>query len=312
MATSATPSIPIVDAHHHIWRLSHTAWLQGPELPRIFGPYAPLRRDYPIEEFLADCTPSGVLRSVFVQVNVAPGAEVDETEWVASVAARTGWPHAITAFADLSSPDVERTLDRELATGLVRAIRQQLHWHEQAAYRFASRPDVADDPQWRRGLAAVARHGLAFELQVFPGQSDVALRLVRDFPDLTFVLIHAGMLEDRSDAGWQQWRRGVGLLAACPNVVTKLSGLGTFLRGCDEAAWRPVIRETIDAFGPSRCMFGSNFPIEKLWTDYGTLTAVFRRCIADLSADDQAWILHRSAARVYGIEIPPTLQESET
>jgi predicted TIM-barrel fold metal-dependent hydrolase len=309
MAAAAAHDIPIVDAHHHVWRLSHTAWLQGPELPRIFGSYAPLRRDYPIEEFLADCTPSGVVRSVFVQVNVAPGLEVDETEWVASVAARTGWPHAITAFADLSSPGLEHTLEREVATGRVRAIRQQLHWHERADYRFASRPDLADDVQWRRGLAAVARHGLAFELQVFPEQFDVALRLVRDFPGVTFVLIHAGMLEDRSEAGRDRWRRGLRTLAACPNVVTKLSGLGTFLRACDESAWRPVIRETLDAFGPERCMFGSNFPIEKLWTDYATLTAVFRSCIADLSAGDRAWVLHRCAARVYGIELRSTSEE---
>jgi predicted TIM-barrel fold metal-dependent hydrolase len=302
MSPTDTPAPRIVDAHHHVWRLAATPWLQGPEVPRIFGAYGPLRRDYGIEEYRADCEPAGVTRSVFVQVNVAPGGEVDEAEWVASESRRTGWPHAITAFADLASPDVDATLERECATGLVRAVRQQLHWHEKAAYRFASRPDLADDPSWRRGMQAVARLGLAFELQVFPGQADSALRLVDAFPRITFVLIHAGMLEDRSGEGLTLWRRFVDAIAARPNVVTKLSGLGTFVRACDEAAWRPVIAEAVEAFGPRRCMFGSNFPIEKLWTDYATLMATFRRCIADLSADEQAWILGRCAADVYGLD----------
>jgi predicted TIM-barrel fold metal-dependent hydrolase len=76
----------IIDAHHHIWRLSETPWLQSPQLPRIFGAYEAIRRDYGIADYLADATPSGVVKSVFVQVNVAPGKEVDEVAWVQPVA----------------------------------------------------------------------------------------------------------------------------------------------------------------------------------------------------------------------------------
>ena len=155
----------IIDAHHHIWRLAATPWLNGPPVPRIFGAYEPLRRDYTIEEYLAEARPCGVTQSVFVQVNVAPGAEVEEVAWVQSVADRAGFPQAITAFADLAAPDVDDTLDRSLASGKVRAIRQQIHWHEKPLYRFAPRPDVMNDADWRRGLREVARRGLMFELQ---------------------------------------------------------------------------------------------------------------------------------------------------
>ena len=110
----------IIDAHHHIWRLSETPWLQSPQVPRIFGAYEAIRRDYGIADYLADATPSGVVKSVFVQVNVAPGKEVDEVAWVQSVADDHGFPHAITAFADLTSPTVADTLDRELAAGKTR------------------------------------------------------------------------------------------------------------------------------------------------------------------------------------------------
>ena len=71
---------PIVDSHHHIWRLNETPWLQGPSVPRIFGAYEPLRRDYGITEYMAEAVPCGVVKSVYVQVNVAPGKEVEEVE----------------------------------------------------------------------------------------------------------------------------------------------------------------------------------------------------------------------------------------
>src|SRR5436190_23632357 len=111
----------------------------------MYGPYAPLRRDYSIDEFLGEALPCGVVKSVYVQVNVAPGEEADEVSFVQSVARKSAFPHAITAFADLAAKDVADVLDRELASGNVRAIRQQLHWHENSAYRFANRPDIMND-----------------------------------------------------------------------------------------------------------------------------------------------------------------------
>lgn len=296
------PHEAIIDAHHHIWRVAHTPWLNGPPVPRIFGQYEALRRDYTIDEYLADCQPSHVVKSVFVQANVAAHAEVDEVAWVQSVAQRHGYPHAITAYADLAAVDLGDVLDRELASGRVRAIRQQLHWHRNPAYRFAATPDLFNDPPWRRGLAEVQDRSLSFELQVFPDQMPRALQLIRDFPGVTFILLHAGMLEDRSATGWQYWREQMQTLAACPNLVVKLSGLGTFVRACSEVAWRPVIEQTIDMFGPSRCMFGSNFPIEKLWTDYATVTTVFRRCLSHLAADERRAVLQHTAERIYALQ----------
>lgn len=289
----------IIDAHHHIWRLAQTPWLNGPPVPRIFGAYEPLRRDYTIEEYLAEARPCGVTQSVFVQVNVAPGAEVEEVAWVQSVANRAGFPQAITAFADLAAPNVDDVLDRAVASGTVRAIRQQIHWHEKPLYRFAARPDVMNDVAWRSGLQAVARRGLMFELQVFASQMRNAAALAEMFPDLTFILLHAGMLEDRSEAGWAQWRAGMRRLAARPNVVTKLSGLGTFERACSVALWRPVVEETIQMFGPHRCLFGSNFPIEKLWTSYAALIDTMQACLTGYSAAERQAILHDTAARLY-------------
>jgi len=294
-------TLSIIDAHHHIWRLEKTPWLSGPQVPRIFGPYKPLCRDYSIDEFMSDALPCGVVKSVYVQVNVAPGEEVDEVAWVQSVAQKSTFPHAITAFADLAAKDAEDVLDRELASGTVRAIRQQLHWHENSAYRFAVRPDIMNDAAWRRGLREVDKRGLIFELQVFPSQMDIAEQLVRDFPDLTFILLHAGMLEDRGESGWARWRAGMKGLASHPNVHVKLSGLGTFEHTCSVPLWQPVIEQTMDMFGPARCLFGSNFPIESLWTNYAELVGVMETCLARYSEPERRAVFHDNAARLYRI-----------
>lgn len=298
-ADAPAVSEPIVDVHHHIWRASRVPWLSGPVQPRIFGDYAAIRRDYPIEEYMADARPHGVVKSVYVQVNVAPGEEVEEVAWVQSVSDAHGFPHAIVGYADLGATDIADTLDRERTHPNLRGVRQQLHWHENPLYRFAPRPDVMNDAAFRRGMKAVAERGLLFELQVFASQMGDAARLAQDFPEVTFVLLHAGMLDDRSPVGWKRWQDGMRLLGARPNVCVKLSGLGTFTRSCSVELWQPIIEQTLGFFGPARCLFGSNFPIEKLWTSYGEIVSVTKACLKRLSAAEQRAVLHDNAQRLY-------------
>lgn len=294
-------AIQTIDAHHHIWRLADLAWLSGPEVPRIFGPYGPIRRDYPIEEFRRDVEPCDVVKSIYVQTNWPPGGELTEAEWVQSVADVTGWPHALVAYADLADPDVGSVLDKLSVFPVLRGIRQQIHWHENPQYRFAPRADVMNDVAWRKGMAEVAKRKLVFELQVFAGQMRDGAALAQAFPDVSFVLEHAGMLQDLSPAGWSAWREGMALLAAQPNVSTKLSGLGTFMHEYRADVVAQIVKETVSMFGAHRCMYGSNFPIEKLWTDYESLYTTFRKAIAHLSRDEQKAVLHDTAARIYRI-----------
>ena len=293
--------IPAVDGHHHIWRQGDLPWLAGPMQPRIFGPYEPIRRDYPIEEFRADTAGSGVVKSVYVQTNWLPERYEDEAAWVQRTADATGWPHAIVAYADFSADDVRPQLDRLSRYPLVRGARMQLHWHENPQYRFAARRDLAADPTIRRNIGHLADYGLSFDLQVFARQMADAALLAESCPRVVFVLQHAGMLEDLSLAGRSEWRAGMARLAACTNVTSKLSGLGTFLHRNDPAHVADIVRETVSSFGAGRCLFGSNFPIEKLWTSYGALIGAFRAALDSLPAKDQQAVLHDTAMSVYRI-----------
>jgi predicted TIM-barrel fold metal-dependent hydrolase len=289
----------IVDGHHHIWRQADLPWLVGPMQPRIFGPYEPIRRDYPIGEFLDDIAGSGVTRSVYVQANWATHLFEDEAAWVQMVADETGWPHAIVAYADFIAEDVRPQLDRLSRYALMRGVRMQLHWHENPQYRFAARPDLATDPTLRRNVARLADYGWSFDLQVFAPQMDDAAELARECPEVTFILQHAGMLEDLSDAGRAAWHAGMRRLAQEANVVSKLSGLGTFLHRNDPAHIAGIVRETVALFGAERCLFGSNFPIEKLWTGYADLVAAYEAAVTPLGAAARRQIFEDTATRVY-------------
>ena len=291
--------ISIVDAHHHIWRRTDLPWLSGPMRPRIFGPYEAIRRDYLVDEFLADIADTDVSRSVYVQANWAPDRFEDEVAWVEQVADEFGWPHAIVGYADLLAEDVRPQLDRLSRYPRLRGVRMQLHWHENEMYRFAPRPDLALDPLLQRNIARLADYRLSFDLQVFAGQMAGAAELAASCPNVTFVLQHAGMLEDLSPEGRAEWRAGMVALAAQPNVVSKLSAFGTFIHRNDAGHISSVLAETVELFGADRCLFGSNFPIEKLWTSYRALLDAFLAASAPFDDSARKAIFEGTAARVY-------------
>ena len=289
----------IIDSHHHIWHRRDLPWLDGPMQPRIFGPYEPIRRDYPISEYLADIAGTGVAQSVYVQCNWAKPAFEDEVAYVQIAADETGFPQGIVGYADFLADDVRLQLDRLKKYRGMRGLRMQLHWHENPQYRFAAEPNLAGNPTLQRNVARLADYGWSFDLQVFAGQMAGAAELATSAPKVTFILQHAGMLEDTSEHGWQVWRDGMRRLAAAPNVVTKLSALGTFIHKNDPDHIAAIVRETVEIFGPDRCMFGSNFPVEKLWTKYGDLVSAYRNALAPLGEATSRAVLYDTAAKVY-------------
>ena len=293
--------IGIVDAHHHIWRQADLPWLQGPMVPRIFGSYEPIRRDYPIEEFHADIAGSGVEKSVYIQVNWPKEKAVEEVAFVQDVANQHGWPHAIVGYADLLADNAPMIMTAQSKHPLMRGLRMQLHWHENPLYRFAAAPDLMNEAAFRKNFAHLSQHGWSFDLQVFTSQMADAAKLAAGFPGTTFVLQHAGMLDDLSTAGSTAWRAGMQRLAQQPNVVAKLSGLGTFIHRNDAQHIADIVQPAVEIFGAGRCLFGSNYPIERLWTDYAGLVAAHRKALIYLPLADQAAILRDNARRVYGL-----------
>jgi L-fuconolactonase len=288
-----------IDSHFHIWRQNDQPWLVGPMMPRIFGPYEPIRRDYPIEEFLADQKGSGVEKAVYVQTNWAKEDFEKEVAFLTDTAKASGWPHAIVGYADMTVDDVRPQIDRLKKYPLLRGVRMQLHWHETPAFRFAKSADQVIDPIVKKNVARLKDYDLSFDLQLFPAQMKDGLELVGENPETNFILTHTGMLTDLGEPVVEEWKAGLRRLAKAPNLYAKLSGLGTFVHRNDPEVIGTVVDSAIEILGSERLMFGSNFPIEKLWTSHAELIAAHRKAVAKHGPQAEADIFWNTAERVY-------------
>lgn len=292
----------IVDSHFHVWRQQDQPWLVGPMVPRIFGPYEPIRRDYPIGEFLADQQGANVGKAVYVQTNWAKEDFEKEVAFVSDIAARTGWPHGIVGYTDMTVDDARPQLDRLIRYPLLRGVRMQLHWHETPAFRFASHARQVLDRNVRANVRRLKDYGLSFDLQLFPRQMRDGLELVMENPDTNFVLTHAGMLVADDPYTREEWRTGLRTLARAPNLYAKLSGLGTFVHRNDRALISFIYDSAIEILGTGRLMFGSNFPIEKLWTTHADLVAAHRAAAQKHPEADRDNIFGNTASRIYRLD----------
>jgi L-fuconolactonase len=276
----------VIDAHHHVWDLAvrDQPWIAGDEL-------APLRRSFGLSELQGQLADNGVERTVVVQTITVP----EETPELLALAAENGTVAGVVGWVDLTAPGVGDRL-AELRGGLggdrLVGIRHQVQ--EEPDPEWLCRDDV------RRGLRAVAAAGLAYDLLTLPHQLPAAVATAREVPDARFVLDHlskppiaAGELEP--------WATRIRELAAEPNVSCKLSGMVT---EADWSGWtvddlRPYADVVLDAFGPDRVMFGSDWPVCTLAATYADVVAAARALTAGLSDGERAAVFGGTARAAY-------------
>ncbi|MEF9886831.1 amidohydrolase family protein [Streptomyces sp. P9-A4] len=279
----------LVDAHHHLWDLSvrDQDWITGPSL-------APLRRTFAESDLKAEADASGVTATVLVQtVTVA-----DETPEMLLVARDSDLVAGVVGWTDLTAPGVTDTLaalrERPGGRHLV-GIRHQVQSEPDAEWLL--RPDVL------RGLRAVAAAGLAYDLVILPHQLPAATAAVSELPGLTFVLDHAAKPPIAS-GGLEPWAARLRAFADLPNTVCKLSGL---LTEADPRTWmvpdlRPYTDTLLDAFGPHRLMFGSDWPVCTLAASYGRTLATAGELTDALSGTERRAVFGGTAVETYRLE----------
>lgn len=277
---------PVVDSHHHVWDLSvrDQEWITGDAL-------APIRRSFSLADLLPEARAAGVTATVLVQtVTVA-----DETPEFLALAADSDLVAGVVGWTDLTRPDIGDTLGelRELPGGqrLV-GIRHQVQGEPDPQWLL--RPDV------RRGLAAVGAAGLAYDLVVLPHQLPACVKAAQEHPGLTFVLDHVGKPPIATGA-LEPWATAIRSLAALPNTVCKLSGLVT---EADPRTWtvddlRPYADTVLDAFGPDRLMFGSDWPVCTLAATYEQVVCATKELTHSLTDGERAAAFGGTAERVY-------------
>lgn len=294
-------NFPIIDPHHHLWDLENHRypWLQENVKPAVFGDYTPLCKSYLIEDFLADAREQNVVKSVHLDVGYDPANPFGETAWLQSLADQHGYPHGIVGYADLSRPDVDDLLARHCTAKNFRGIRQSLNYDPDPVKTYLNRPGVSKEADWRRGFALLRRYQLSFDLQIYWPQMAECYELAMAFPDQQIILNHTGMPVDHSPAGFDGWQRNIRLLAKAPNVACKISGLGMGNFHWKPVDFRPWVLTAIEAFGVERCMFASNFPVDKLFSSYDAIFNTFKQITKDFSASDRRKLFHDNAERFY-------------
>ncbi|MDJ0858099.1 MAG: amidohydrolase family protein [Dinoroseobacter sp.] len=283
-----------IDAHHHLWNLSAVfyPWLEARGVRRFFGDPSPIQQDYLIDTFRRDA--EGIQASVHIQVGAADPWE--EAQWVQSVADATpDWPLVQVAFCDLTAPDTQVQLDRLQALSSLRGVRQIVGRapEEDAATGTNA---LLDDPAFSESLKQLAARGLSFDLQLIPELYGAMAHVLDAAPHTHVALCHAGSPHDRTVEGLLDWEQQLKTLSERPQVTCKLSGLGMFDHNWTVERIRPIVEICLDQFGPDRCMFGSNFPVDSLYGSYAKTREAIEMLIPKR---DHAQVFGATAARFY-------------
>ena len=295
--------MPIVDPHHHLWDLEkyYYVWLSGEPLDTIVGDYSSITHTYLVGDYLRDMGSQNVIKSVHIQCEFDPSNPAGESEWLQAAADEHGFPHGIVGAAHLEDADVEQLLASHARFPNFRGIRQMLNWHEDPVLSFTSRSDYMTDSDWRRGFGLLEKYDLSFDLQLYPAQMPDAANLAGAFPDTQIILNHTGMPIDRDEEGMELWRSGMRKLADQSNVAVKISGLGLVDHSWTVAGIRPIVLETIEIFGADRCMFASNFPVDRLYSDFDTVFDAFSEITAGFSDAERSSLFSSNAECIYRI-----------
>jgi predicted TIM-barrel fold metal-dependent hydrolase len=175
-----------------------------------------------------------------------------------------------------------------------------MNYHHDPAKTYLAEPEVSRRPEWRRGFQALARRGLTFDLQLYYPQMAEFRELAQTYSDTQIILNHTGMQVDGPDH-FEAWQEGLRGLAQAPNVACKISGLGMGDHHWTVESIRLYVETALDAFGVERCMFASNFPVDKLFSTYADLFDAFRALTAGYSHAERLELFHDNAARYYRI-----------
>lgn len=274
-----------IDAHQHFWQYNESdyGWIDSD--------MGVLKQDFLPPDLAALAEPLGIQGTVAVQARQT----VAETEWLLHLASQYPLVKGVVGWVDLRSPDIAAHLERLSQDRALKGIRHVVQDEPDDEFMLGA--------DFRRGVAALAEFGLTYDLLLFPRHLPVACRLVEAFPDQPFVLDHIAKPPVK-EGMISPWAQGIRRLAAYPHVVCKISGLVT---EADWQHWRPedfhpYLDAVLEAFGPQRLMFGSDWPVCNLAGRYAQVVELIDDYLQQLSAAEQGAIWGATASHFYGLD----------
>lgn len=286
--------LPFVDTHFHLHDMKHPslryAWLEPDAVHGFLPDTDPLKsQHYFIKDYYAEIRFSNVPKAVHVQAAVNTPDPVVETAWLQAFADQTGYPHGIVAECHLARPDAAEVLDRHLQFANVRGIRD----FGEGNYLL--------DPAWRRGFAELGPRNLVYCLDTRPERAADIVDLAAAFPQTMICVDHCAIPQKRGEEYFRYWRGQIAVMAQAPNVWMKISGLGMGDPLWTVESIRPYVLGSIEAFGTNRVVFGTNWPVDRMFSSYPDVINAYAEIISGFPLAEQAAMFAGNAERLFRI-----------
>jgi predicted TIM-barrel fold metal-dependent hydrolase len=286
--------IPFVDTHFHLHDLKRPelrySWLEPDAIHGFLGDIDALKaQHYWIDDFIAETRFANVAKAVHVQAALGTADPVDETKWLQAFADATGYPHGIVAECHLAESDAEAVLQRHMNYANVRGIRD------------FGRDRYLIDPSWRAGYKFLERHNLVSCIDTRIHLFDDLIDLARAFPAIQICVDHCAIPEARDDDYFKKWSAAMRDLARADNVTMKISGLGMMDRRWTVDTIRRWVLGSIEAFGVNRVVFGTNWPVDRMFSSYPDVVNAYAEIISGFTREEQTAMFSSNAERLFRI-----------
>jgi predicted TIM-barrel fold metal-dependent hydrolase len=286
--------LAFVDTHFHLHDMKHPqlryGWLEPDAVHGFLPDTDPLKsQHYFIKDYIAEIRFANVPKAIHVQAAVNTPDPVVETQWLQAFADSTGYPHGIVAECHLARPDAASVLDRHLEFPNVRGIRNF------GEGRYLT------DAAWRRGFAELGPRNLVSCIDTRPELAADILDLAKSFPETHICIDHCAVPLKRDEASFRAWRAAMDVMAKAPNVTMKISGLGMGDPLWTVASIRPYVLGSIEAFGTDRVVFGTNWPVDRMFSSYPDVINAYAEIISVFPVAEQVAMFSGNAEKLFDI-----------
>lgn len=290
--------VPFTDTHVHFWDLRHPSlrydWLTPGADDARLGDIAGIKSQrYWPEDFAAESRFHAICHVVHVQAAIGSKDPVEETRWLQQLADAHGVPDGIVGYVDLASPDAEAVIRRHARYANFRGVRD------------LRRGDYFENEDWQRGYSLLDAFDLVCCDATPLERMETAAEFVRRYPATVYCVDHAGYPTRRDRSYFSAWSRGLRQIAKAANTIVKISALGTYDHHWTLDSLRPWVLECIDAFGVERVVFGTNWPVDRLFSGYADLVDAYRTIVDDFSDAEQLALLSGNAEHVFRLGSQP-------
>tara|TARA_Y100000996_G_scaffold415537_1_gene410936 strand:+ start:5196 stop:6059 length:864 start_codon:yes stop_codon:yes gene_type:complete len=279
-----------IDSHVHFYDMNHPTLHYGHWQPDEDLPLKELgNKNYLPTDYIKDAKPLGMKKVIHVQAAIGSKDPVDETKWLQNIYTSNKIPHAIVGHVDLRSPNARSVIERHLEYPNFKGIRD------------FSYGDYLTSSAFRKGFHLLDEYNLISNIAVEWPEIDKLKNLAKSYPNIIIVLDHAGIPRKRDEEYFQNWKSGLKTISEMENVICKISGLAMGDHNWTIESIKPYVETCIEIFGSTRIIFGTNWPVDGLWSEYSKVINAYKKITGQLSKSEREAFFFKNAEFLYKI-----------